>query len=147
MVQVQKILFPIDFSESTEKYIPWVKTLVKQFDATLYLTSVTPDMSNFATFYAPHASIKGFQKEVQTGAEKKMKEFIALHFRDVPKIETRVLTGRPADRVIELAKQEKIDLIIMGTHGRTGLERTIFGSVADKVVKNAPCPVLTIRPV
>lgn len=146
MEQVQKILFPIDFSESTEKYIPWVLTFAKKFEAVVYLISVTPDLSNFASFYAPHASIKGFQKEITEGAEKKMREFIALHLKGIPKVETRLPSGKADEKILEVAKQEKVDLIIMGSHGRTGLERTIFGSVAEKVIKNAPCPVLTIRP-
>jgi nucleotide-binding universal stress UspA family protein len=147
MEQVQKILFPIDFSESSEQYIPWVVTLAKTFEATVYLISVTPDMSSFATFYAPHASIKGFQKEIMEGAEKKMKEFIALHLKGLPKVETRLPTGKADEKILEVAKQEKVDMIIMGSHGRTGLERTIFGSIAEKVIKNSPCPVLVIRPV
>ena len=67
-------------------------------------------------------------------------------FKKFPKVETRVAVGAPADKILELAAKEKIDLIIMGTHGRKGLERTIFGSVADKIVQAAPCPVVTIRP-
>ena len=54
--------------------------------------------------------------------------------------------GSPAEKILALAKKEKIDLIIMGAHGRTGLDRVIFGSVADKVVKSASCPVLTVHP-
>ncbi|MFP3866645.1 MAG: universal stress protein [Desulfobacteraceae bacterium] len=145
--QVQKILFPIDFSESCEKYVPWVVTIAKKFDATVYLISVTPDVSSFASFYAPHANIKGFQEEIKTGAEKKLKEFIAIHLKALPKVETRLATGKADERILEVARQEKVDMIIMGSHGRTGLERTIFGSVAEKVIKNATCPVLTIRPV
>ncbi|MDD3582020.1 MAG: universal stress protein [Desulfobacca sp.] len=147
MKQIQKILFPVDFSESSEKYIPWLVTFAKQFDATVYLISVTPDVSGFASFYAPHANIKGFQDEIKEGAAKKMKEFIARHLKDLPKVETRMPTGRAEEKILEVARQEQIDLIIMGSHGRSGLERTIFGSVAEKVIKNAPCPVLTIRPV
>ena len=54
--------------------------------------------------------------------------------------------GSPAEKIVELVEKEKIDMIIMGAHGRKGLDRAIFGSVADKVVKSAPCPVLTIHP-
>ena len=67
-------------------------------------------------------------------------------FKDFPKLETRVLMGSPAEKILELAKQENVDLIIMGAHGRKGLERVFFGSVADKVVTGALCPVMTIHP-
>ncbi len=67
-------------------------------------------------------------------------------FKEFPKLETRVEVGSPAEKILELAKKEKIDMIIMGAHGRKGMDRVIFGSVADKVVTSAPCPVLTIHP-
>jgi len=67
-------------------------------------------------------------------------------FKGFPKLETRVEMGSPAEKILEVAKKEKVDLIIMGAHGRKGLERAIFGSVADKVVQAATCPVVTIHP-
>ena len=63
-----------------------------------------------------------------------------------PKLETRVELGAPAEKILALVQKENIDLIVMGAHGRTGLERVIFGSVANKVVKSATCPVLTVHP-
>jgi nucleotide-binding universal stress UspA family protein len=63
-----------------------------------------------------------------------------------PKLEARVELGAPAEKILALVQKEKIDMIIMGAHGRAGLERVIFGSVANKVVKSATCPVLTIHP-
>jgi nucleotide-binding universal stress UspA family protein len=67
-------------------------------------------------------------------------------FKKFPKLETRVELGSPAEKILALVQKEKVDMIIMGAHGRAGLERVIFGSVANKVVKSAPCPVLTIHP-
>jgi nucleotide-binding universal stress UspA family protein len=75
-----------------------------------------------------------------------MASVVKEHFKHFPKLESRVMTGSPADEILKLAKQEGIDLIIMGAHGRKGLERVFFGSVADKVVAGAPCAVLTIHP-
>jgi len=146
MKQIQKILFPIDFAEKFETLLPWVSTFVQKFDATLYVLFVTQDLASFSTFHVPHASIKSFQEEAVKAAQQKMgavaKEFLA----SFPKAETRVMTGSPADKILDLARQEKIDLIIMGTKGRKGLEYTIFGSVCRKVVREAPCPVVTINP-
>ena len=146
MRKIQKILFPIDFAEQFETFLPWVSTFVDKFGATLYVVFVAQDLSEFSSFYVPHASIQGFQEEALAAAQKKMAAAVQESFKKFPKLETRVAVGAPAAKILELAEKEKIDLIIMGTHGRKGLERTIFGSVADKIVQAAPCPVLTLRP-
>jgi nucleotide-binding universal stress UspA family protein len=146
MKDIKKILFPVDFAENYDSLLPWVSTFVEKFGATLYVAFVTQDLSNFSTFYVPHSNIKSFQDEVKEAAEKRMAAAAKDHFKNFPKLKTRVLVGSPAEKILELAQQEKIDLIIMGAHGRKGLERVFFGSVADKVVTGAPCPVLTIHP-
>jgi nucleotide-binding universal stress UspA family protein len=146
MPKVEKILLPIDFAEKYEAFLPWVSTFVEKFGATLYVLFVAQDLSEFSAFYVPHASIQGFQEEALEAAKKKMAAAVQESLKQFPKLETRVAVGSPANKILELAAKEKIDLIIMGTHGRKGLERTIFGSVADKVVQGAPCPVVTLRP-
>jgi nucleotide-binding universal stress UspA family protein len=146
MKKVQKILFPIDFASNFETMLPWVSTFADKFDATVYVVFVAQDLSNFSTFYVPHGNIQSFQQEALDSARKRMAAVKQELFSKFPKLETRVELGSPADKILELAKKEKIDLIIMGAHGRKGLERAIFGSVADKVVQSAPCPVMTIHP-
>ncbi|MGA7561573.1 MAG: universal stress protein [Desulfobaccales bacterium] len=146
MKTIGKILFPIDFAESYDILLPWVSTFVDKFDATLYVLFVTPDLSSFSSFYVPHGNIESFQEQAVAAANKKMAAVVKEHFRRFPKLESLVLMGDPAAKIMELAKKEKIDLIVMGAHGRKGLERVFFGSVADKVVTSASCPVLTIHP-
>ena len=146
MKKVQKILFPIDFAANFETMLPWVSTFADKFGATVYVVFVTQDLSNFSTFYVPHGNIQSFQQEALDSARKRMAAVKQEFFSKFPKLETRVELGSPAEKILELAKKEKIDLIIMGAHGRKGLERAIFGSVADKVVQSAPCPVMTIHP-
>ena len=126
--------------------LPWVTTLVEKFGPTLHVIFVTQDLADFTAFHVPHGNIQQFQEEALNAAKQKMAGMSKEVFKNFPKIATHVTMGSPADKIVEFAKQEKIDLIIMGTHGRKGLERTIFGSVCDKVVRNAPCPVLTINP-
>jgi nucleotide-binding universal stress UspA family protein len=145
MKQVQKILFPIDFASHFETLVPWVATFANKFDATVYVLFVTQDLSNFATF-VPHGNIQEFQQQAMEAARKRMAAAVREFSKDFPKLETRVESGAPAEKILALATKEKIDLIIMGAHGRKGIERAIFGSVADKVVAGAPCPVMTIRP-
>jgi nucleotide-binding universal stress UspA family protein len=145
MIEIKKILFPVDFSESIDDLVPYALTLAQKFGADLYVMTVTSDMSSFATFYAPHSNIQGFQDEVYQGAEKKV-EAILRHLKDAPKVETRIVKGSPAEQIVATVKEEGIDLIVMGTHSRTGLEKAIFGSVCDKVIRSAVCPVLSIPP-
>lgn len=146
MKQVQKILFSIDFASQFETLVPWVATFAKKFDAAVYVLFVAQDLSNFSTFFVPHVNIQSFQEEAVASAKKKMAIAVHQFLKDLPKVETRVEVGSPAEKILELANKEKVDLIIMGAHGRKGLDRAIFGSVADKVVAGAPCPVLTIHP-
>lgn len=146
MKKITKVLFPIDFSENFEALLPWVSTIVNTFDATLYVLFVAQDLSDFSSFHVPHGNLQQFQKEVMDAAQKKMSTTAQEVFKDFKKVEPRVAQGSPADKILEVAQKEGVDLIIMGTHGRRGLERAIFGSVCDKVVRNARCPVLTINP-
>jgi nucleotide-binding universal stress UspA family protein len=146
MKKIEKILFPIDFAEDFETLLPWVSTFVNNFDATLYIVFVTQDLKDFSSFYVPHGNLQQFQEEALKAAQEKMSATAKEHFKTFKKVEARVAQGSPADKIIETAKKEGVDLIIMGTHGRKGLERAIFGSVCDKVVRTAPCPVLTINP-
>ena len=75
-----------------------------------------------------------------------MDEFMEDHFREYPRVKTRVAMGDPAEEILGFIEAEGIDLVIMGTHGRKGLERVIFGSVAERVIKTSPVPVLSINP-
>jgi len=146
MKQVQKILFPIDFAANFETLVPWVETFAAKFDATVYVLFVAQDLSHFATFYVPHGNIEEFQQQAINSARKRMAAAVEEFFKKFPKLETRVELGSPAEKILALVQKEKVDMIIMGAHGRAGLERVIFGSVANKVVKSASCPVLTIHP-
>jgi len=146
MKEVRKILFPIDFASNYQPLLPWVSTFATKFDATVYVLFVTQDLSSYSTFYVPHGNIQSFQQEAMAAAKKKMDAVVKESFQGFAKLETRVELGSPADKVLAFANQEKIDLIVMGAHGRKGLERAIFGSVADKVLRGAPCPVVAINP-
>ena len=143
MKQVQKILFPVDLSEKFETLIPWVSTFVNTFDATLYVLFVAQDLKSIS--FIPHISLDQLQQEAVKAAEQKMAAAKQEFFKDFKKLETKVVMGKPADKILEVAKQEGIDLIIMGTHGRTGVAHVLLGSVAERVVRRSPCPVMTVR--
>ena len=108
MKQIQKILFPIDFASEFDTLVPWVATFADKFGATVYVLYVAQDLAHFASF-VPHANIQGFQQEAIDSARKKMATVVQEFFKGLPKLETRVDAGRPAQKILELAKKENID--------------------------------------
>lgn len=146
MVEIKSILFPVDFTEASSKVAGYAKTFTEKFGAKLYVLFVAEDLSKFAGFYVPHAALEKMERELLEGAQKKMPSFIEKNLSGISDLETMVELGDIAEKICEVAKEKQVDLIIMGTHGRRGLEKALFGSVTEKVVKTAPCPVLTINP-
>jgi nucleotide-binding universal stress UspA family protein len=106
---------------------------------------IAPSLSQYVGFHVPASSIENFVGEVVHGAEDSMEDFVKEKFKDV-KAQGRVVSGYAAEEIIEQARDYGADLIVMGTHGRVGLDRILFGSVAEKVVKSSGIPVLTVRP-
>jgi nucleotide-binding universal stress UspA family protein len=145
MRSFKKILFPVDLSEVSPNIVPYVKDMAAWFDAEIHLLFVARILQHFTSIYVPHPSVNKFETEMVKGAEKRLQEFVDDHFRpDSPK--AQVVLGDPAAEILNYAQVEGIDLIIIGTHGRKGLEHIIFGSVAERVVKKSPVPVLTVNP-
>ena len=125
---------------------PDVIFLAERFNAEVHLLFVAGTFEKFKTFYIPHPSLQSFGEELLRGGEKKLKEFVEELFSEFPKIKTVVAQGDPAEEILKYISSEKVDLVVMGTHGRKGLDRIIFGSVASQVVQNSPAPILTINP-
>lgn len=146
MKEFRKILCPIDFSESSAKIVPYAVSFARKFNAKLYLIYVVRELRYFSGFYVPHTSIADFEAEIARGAEKNMQNFVEEHLEGFENFQTQVLIGDASEEINKMVAGEGIDLIIMGTHGRKGMDKAIFGSVAEKVVKSAPCPVMTVNP-
>jgi nucleotide-binding universal stress UspA family protein len=145
MSEIKKILVPVDFSNASLVLVPYAKSLGQKLEAEVHLLFVVRSLSYFGGFYVPHTSIKKFEEDILKGAKKRMSDFLEDHFERFP-AQTHILNGDAATEIINFAEKEKFDLILMGTHGRKGLNKAIFGSVAERVVKGAPCPVLTVNP-
>jgi nucleotide-binding universal stress UspA family protein len=143
--QIQKILFPIDLDADYQAIIPLVKDLAARHDASLLLLYVAPPVTVFPSFYV-NIQMASFEAELQVAARERMTALVKDFFPDFPKLTTRVELGYPADKILQTAEQEEIDLIVMGTHGRRGIERAVFGSVAFKVVQSANCTIVTLHP-
>ena len=146
MPRFKKILFPVDLSEASPTVAPYVRTMAEKFNARVYLLFVARVLHHYVTMYVPNPSINQFEKEMLEGAEKRLYEFKDRYFNGIEGLKTSVLPGDPSEEIIRFASEEKIDLIIMGTHGRKGIDKIVFGSVADRVVKTSPVPVMVINP-
>ena len=146
MEKIKKILFPVDLSEVSAKICPYVNTMAEKFDAEVHLLFVSRIFDYFVSIYVPHPSIDVFEEEVRQGAIKRLDEFKEENFSKEKIVKTVVTSGDAAEQILKYIEKEKIDMVIMGTHGRKGLDRVIFGSVANGVSKMATAPVLLVNP-
>jgi nucleotide-binding universal stress UspA family protein len=145
MLPIKKVLFPIDFSEVSSRIAPWVKDVGKRFEAEIHLLFVVPSLEQYAGLFVPEVSIENFEGEVTLGGESSMEKFVSDHFADFPECRTRIEVGDAARKILQYIDSEGIDLVIMGRGGRKGVEKFLFGSVAEKVIKSSPAPVLTVQ--
>lgn len=146
MKEIKKIMVPVDFSENSKKFLKDAIYIGEKFGATISVVFVVQSFDDYSGFFVPHMPIAEFEEEMLQGAEGKMESFLEELGEQGAALGGRVLTGDVGEEITNFAEKEGMDLIIMGTHGYKGLEKVLFGSVADKVVKTAPCPVLTINP-
>ncbi|RJR21070.1 MAG: universal stress protein [Desulfobacteraceae bacterium] len=146
MANFNKILFPIDFSRVSPVIVPWVRMMAEKFGAEIHLLFVARRMEHLSTVYVAQATLESFAAEFVKGSEAKIEEFANTHFKDMPACKTKVIMGDAAEEIIRYVESQKIDLVVMGTHGRKGLDRIMFGSVAERVIKSSPAPVLSINP-
>ena len=145
MNEFKTILFATDFSESSDYAFGKALILARKFNARLLILHVINEPVDLRGFYVPHISFDKLEEEIEEGAQKMMEKFCRTHIRDYDNFESFIVPGIPYDEVIKKAVAESADLIVMGTHGRTGLDHVLFGSTAEKVVRKSPVPVMTIR--
>ncbi len=145
MAEIKTILFPTDFTEASVKVLPYATYLADKLGAKLMVLFVVEELSKYANFYVPHSALDNLEAELMESARKKMESFVEDYFEGFP-VETMIRRGDVPEEIIKVAEEKEIDLIVMGTHGRKGLEKVLLGSVAERVVKGAPCPVMTVNP-
>ena len=147
MVTLKNILVATDFSEPSDTALTYGRELASRFGATLHVVHVAENI--YVTTYGAEAYIAtapGLQKELEAAARARLDELVIDSDRSGPVTRPIVLTSSsPAFAIVDYAGEHGIDLIVMGTHGRGALAHLLMGSVAEKVVRLAPCPVLTVR--
>lgn len=147
MIAIRRVLAPTDFSDSSVPAVRYAAELAEKFGAELTLlhvvqdlTLVVPDVMMPLPVAAPAV------EDMVTGAKAGIAKMVEKHGLQKlnPKAEVRM--GAPAAEIVAAAADLKADLLCIGTHGRTGIAHFLLGSVAERIVRHAPCPVLTVRP-
>jgi nucleotide-binding universal stress UspA family protein len=146
---VSRILVPIDFSTHSEQALVYAGRLAARLGASIQLLHVVDDPF-LAGAWSPEVFVadpSDVLAELRRGAAAHLAELAERLSVSGAPVHTAVLTGHPARTIVEYTEREGIDLIVMGTHGRTGLSHALLGSVAERVVRRAPCAVLTLKDV
>jgi nucleotide-binding universal stress UspA family protein len=146
MIDLHRILVPTDFSKHSHNALTYAVAFADKFGAELYLLHVVQDLALFipeAISVAPPVAppVEQMTAAVREALDRLVRENDLSRFP----VRCEVREGTPFYEIIQFAKETAIDLIIMGTHGHTGLAHVLLGSVTEKVVRKAPCPVLTVR--
>lgn len=141
-----KVLFPVDLSGISAKIVPEVVGMAEKLKAEIHLLLVIESLESYDTFFVPHPTLDNFEGELMRSAMRKLEDFERDHLEDYPTKKRVVLRGDPAKTILSYIDKEKVDFVVVGTYGRQGLEKLIFGSVAEQVIKNSPVPVLTVNP-
>lgn len=145
MLPIKKILCPTDFSEPSFVGVKGADEVAAHFSAELIIVHV---VSPVHVYPGPYPAA-GFDLQAHTEkligvSHKSLEEVVKNKISPDLQVQTRVLQGSPADEIVEAAGSEGVDVIVTATHGWTGWRRYIFGSVAEKIVRSAACPVLTV---
>lgn len=138
MLPIAAVLHPTDFSDRSAAAFHVARALARDYGATLHLLHVVP--------YTSFAALEGASGDIPD-QEREAKERLHQLAADAPgvPVETAVVLGQPGEDTVAFAAKRNVDLIVLGTHGHTGLSRLLMGSVAEHVLRHAQCPVLTVR--
>jgi universal stress protein A len=146
MIEINRILLPTDFSEYSAAARKYACAFAEQFRAELHLLHVIHDLAPLV----PEPGIvipppADYLRDIELNAQAMLERAVDAQWAAGKKIVRVVRQGPPFLEIIRYAREANIDLIVIGTHGRTGLVHVLMGSVAEKVVRKAPCPVLSVR--
>ena len=144
-MEIKSILFPTDFSEGSSQAVKYAVDLANRYGAKLHILHIIYDVAKASGWYVPHVSMDQMYKDIEEGAKKELERFGLAELSNLKNIERTVLMGVPHEEIVNFSNKNKIDLIVIATHGRKGIDRILFGSTAAQVVRYAPCPVLTVR--
>lgn len=142
MIHIQKILCPIDFSAPSRNALRYANEFAKAMNAKITLMHVIQPQPITADINVPYIPP---EVDLEKNAKEDLERVIKADIHEGISVEPLIAFGLPSDCIIEQAKKEDADLIILGTHGRTGISRLLMGSTAESVIRHAKCPVLVVK--
>jgi nucleotide-binding universal stress UspA family protein len=147
MADIKRILFATDFSDNSRYALTFAISFAQKYDAMLYVLHVIQQPSYPLGMYAEISfdAMDKFSQSISEAVQKEMQTLKEKDLKGCPKYECLIVHGTPFLEILRTAKEKNVELIVVGTHGRTGLDHVLFGSTAEKVVRRAPCPVLSVR--
>ena len=146
MIPIKRILVPTDFSEPAEAALKWATTLAREVDAQLYLLHVVPEP--YAYPWGSELStmpLTDILAESERSADEQLHQLAAITQLPLQRVATRAVIGTPVDQILATIAEENIDLVVLGTHGRGLVGHLLLGSVAERVIRRSPVPVLTMH--
>ena len=142
----KKVLFCTDFSENSDYAFEFAFGIAKRDEGFLYILHVIPHIPNQEMLrgYVSEDTLSNIEKDLEQELEDNYKEHYTKKIEDEVRFEVVTKSGREDEEILKFAKDEKVDIIVVGTHGRTGIEHVFFGSVAEKVLRHSPFPLFVI---
>ncbi|MCF5717011.1 universal stress protein [Aeromonas veronii] len=142
MPSIKTLLCPVDFSQMSRAVLDYAVFMAQNHQAQLKLIHVVDQLHGFDSYKILHMTAIEITHEMERQARTQLKELVAT----LPIPATfDIRFGRAADEIVIQAKEDEVELIVMGSHGRSGISHLLVGSVAESVVRHAPCPVLVVR--
>jgi nucleotide-binding universal stress UspA family protein len=146
MLNLKTILVATDFSDASQAALDYARGLAEKFEASLHVLHVLEDLAAHAwTTEVYVAALPGVHEEMERQAQERLGALFTDEERRRFRVRTALRLGSPFVEIIRYARDEHADLIVMGTHGRGAIAHMLLGSVAERVVRKAACPVLTVR--
>ena len=144
-IDIRRILVPIDFSEHSKNALKYAIPFAQKFKASIDLIYVVEPTIYPADFSFGQIGFPNVEDELRTRGNDELENLMKKEIADKVVSRKSVRTGKPFYEINQYALEENINLIIIATHGHSGMENILFGSTAEKVVRKAPCPVLVVR--
>ncbi|KZW97674.1 universal stress protein [Aeromonas veronii] len=142
MPSIKTLLCPVDFSQMSRAVLDYAVFMAQSHQAQLKLIHVVDQLHGFDSYKILHMTAIEITHEMERQARTQLKELVAT----LPIPATfDIRFGRAADEIVIQAKEDEVEMIVMGSHGRSGISHLLVGSVAESVVRHAPCPVLVVR--
>jgi nucleotide-binding universal stress UspA family protein len=145
VIRLKRILYPTDFSEYSQSALPYAVSFARQYAAKLYVIHVVEPMVLPADFSWTSTVDQAMDRKREDASRESLERFVRENALEDIEVEVVIRHGNAFLELVRMARDLEIDLVVMATHGRAGLAHALLGSTAEKVVRKAPCPVLTVK--